>query len=168
MPPHRMRRYRTVPQRRSYRRRLWITSTADTASVTTGQTNAISLYPGFGQGATDAGFTFVKSIINLVPSTTPALGDFVQVGIVKGRNSDLGVNIANGMSVAQVDQPWLFLYKYVENSGLSPGGGNGISIRAHGLRRISNAQEEMLLCYTSGFTAALVFHTFIRTLVLLP
>ena len=124
-------------------------------------------------GGSTAGITTGRTLIHLaVTAGTQTAGDRLNVGLIRGQNTDVGLNIAGAPDPANAFfEDWAWLEQYDNSiSGGGPlygkWGSNVISIDVRARRKLPELQMSWNLVLHSSVIAT--WQLFARTLVLLP
>lgn len=153
---------------RSNRKRVVVSTIQNTllAAIGAGGVLDVDLLTGV-EFNTDQGYKVLRCIGKLTPNAAPALNDNHVIGLIVGRNSDVGLNIGGQVQPSQANLPWHMMNGFVFNGGYTVGGGNVIPFRSARSRRIVRGNDEAYLLSISSATAV-TFRLFARTWVELP
>lgn len=171
MPLHR----RSRSMGRSARRRTtWATHQSTEAFAAANDLHTINLLDTYlAAGGTIAGITVARTVIHLaVTAGTQTAGDRLNIGLLRGQNTDVGTNIA-GAPTPSTDffEDWAWLEQY-DNSVSGGGplygkwGSNVITIDVHAKRKLPELQMTWNLAMHSS--VIVTWQLFARTLILLP
>jgi len=156
------------------RRTTWATHQSSEAFAAANDKHTINLLDSYQTaGGTIAGITVARTLIHLaITSGTQTAGDRLNVGLIRGQDSDVGTNITGAPDAsAKFFEDWAWLEQY-DNSISSGGplygkwGSNVISIDVRAKRKLPELQMSWNLVLHSSVIAT--WQLFARTLILLP
>lgn len=171
MPLHRRGR---AMGRAARRRTTWATHQSTEAFAAANDLHTINLLDSYlTAGGSIAGITVARTLIHLaVTAGTQTAGDRLNVGLIRGQNTDVGTNIAGAPSPsANFFEDWAWLEQY-DNSVSGGGplygkwGSNVITIDVHAKRKLPELQMTWNLALHSS--VIVTWQLFARTLILLP
>ena len=171
MPLHR----RSRPMGRGARRRTtWATHQSTEVFAAANDKHTIDLLDTYKTaGGTVAGITVARTLIHLaITAGTQTAGDRLNLGVIRGQDSDVGVNIAGAPDASsKFFEDWAWLEQY-DNSVSGGGplygkwGSNVLSIDVRAKRKLPELQMSWNLVMHSSVIAT--WQLFTRTLILLP
>jgi hypothetical protein len=169
-----VRRARSRSMGSARRRTTWATHQSTEAFAAANDLRTINLLDQYQTAAgTIAGITVGRTLIHLaVTAGTQTAGDRLNVGLIRGQSSDVGVNIAGAPSPsANLYADWAWLEQY--DSSLSGGGplygkwgSNVITIDVRAKRKLPDLQMSWNLALKSS--VIVTWQVFTRTLIILP
>jgi len=172
MPLHRSSRSRSMGRAR--RRTTWATHQSTESFAAANDKHTIDLLDGYKTaGGTVAGITVGRTLIHLaVTAGTQTAGDRLNVGLIRGQDSDVGTNITGAPDASsKFFEDWAWLEQY--DSSVSGGGplygkygSNVLSIDVHAKRKLPELQMSWNLVLHSS--VIVTWQLFTRTLILLP
>jgi len=159
---------------RNARRTTWATHQSTEVFAAANDLHTVDLLDSYKTATgTIAGITVGRTIIHMaITAGTQTAGDRLNIGLIRGQDSDLGTNVAGAPSPsAKFFADWAWLEQY-DNSVSSGGplygkwGSNVISIDVRAKRKLPDLQMSWNLALHSSVIAT--WQLFTRTLILLP
>jgi hypothetical protein len=161
--------------RRTRRRTTWATHQSTENFAAANDLHTIDLldqYKTAGGGV--VGITIARTILRLTPTYAVAAGDRLNLGVIRGQDSDIGTNIAGAPSPSSKfyeDWAWLEQYDAANQTGAGPnfntGGGLVIALDIRSKRKLPELQMSWNLSLHSSVIAN-AWQLFARTLIFLP
>jgi len=156
------------------RRTTWATHQSSEAFASANDLHTINLLDQYlTAGGSLAGITIARTIIHLaITSATVTSGDRLNVGLIRGQNTDVGTNIVGAPSPsANLYEDWAWLEQYdASTSGGGPlygkWGSNVISLDVKAGRKLPELQMTWNLALKSSVVST--WQLFARTLIYLP
>jgi len=162
------------PSGSSRRRTTWATHQSTESFAAANDLHTVDLLDAYKTaGGSVVGITVARTILHLaITAGTQTAGDRLNLGVIRGQNTDVGTNIAGAPSPsAAFFEDWAWLEQY--DSSISSGGplygkwgSNVISIDTTARRRLPELQMNWNLALHSSVIAT--WQVFARTLILLP
>lgn len=157
------------------RRTTWATHQSSEAFAAANDLHTINLLDQYlTAGGSLAGITIARTILHLAytTSTGPNAGDRLNVGLIRGQNTDVGTNIVGAPSPSAnlyEDWAWLEQYDASQSAGgplYGKWGSNVISLDVKAGRKLPELQMTWNLALKSSVIAT--WQLFARTLIYLP
>jgi hypothetical protein len=98
-----------------------------------------------------------------------ATTDQYRIGLIIGRNTDVGVNIAGQQDPANPELDWMHIDRVIPTaSGATVDSTQHWVIDNHSKRKMQELNQAYLLCLQQNAAAARTFNLYCRTLIALP
>ena len=167
--PYRPRRFTGSRGHSRQRRKIWCTTFVSTA-VVSGQVNNVDLTGDLTiAGTSHLGITIARAIVRIAPSVAPTVQtDHSSWGIIVGRLSDIGNNVAGAVSPLSPDLDWMFITSQYASPTYDPGGSNLLMCDNRSKRRLDEVSQHLILSHAPTTAAATTWNYWARVLVLLP
>ena len=168
MPP-RMRRS-PVHRRGSARRELVWATTDQTVNIPAGQISDLNLLAALSvAGSSLLGVTVIRTHVHIAIQTGLAAGVGWRFGLIIGRNTDVGVNVAGQQDPSNPELDWMYLDRvYGTFSGATADAQRLFEVDLRAKRRMQELNQAYLLCQTNTTAAAVNVAVWARTLLALP
>jgi len=151
----------------SHRQLVWGTVDGILSSSLVNGFQVLDMLPDIDLTSSALGSTVMRTHLTITPTTAPAVADFYKIGLMIGRNNEIGTNLAGVSLVDSPDLDWMFRRIYTFNGGIEMGGGNIISIDLRAKRKLSELNQRYVLAIGTNTGAAVQFRIYARTLLAL-
>lgn len=167
-------RRRRHPGGRSRRRTTWATHESSEVFAAANDLHTVNLLDQYQTaGGTIAGISIARTLVRMTVPTAVTAGDTFDFGLLRGQDTDVGVNIAGAPSPSShlfEDWAWLTRYQAGTLSGAGPHysqyASNVIELDIRSRRRLPELQMSWNWAVHVG--QAMTINLFARTLIMLP
>ncbi len=162
---------RTLPVGRSQRRKLvWATSNVTVAALNAGGVADLDLgAPLEVAGSSLLGVTIMRTRLHYHVRDFAAVADQIETGMIIGRSSDIGVNVAGQVSAATPENDWMLLTvldPVTSAAAVDAGARFDFDLRAK--RKMQELNQKLVLSLFNNSAGAHTIDVFARVLVALP